>query len=121
VSTLGELEDVVTARPPDLVIIDEAQLFEGLTGAVARLVGVADVVVCGLDLLSDLKPFGEVLELPADRTECLTALCSQCGASAAFTEKYKMSAGAGAIEIGGAETYRAVCRMHHPALWPLAL
>ncbi|MFI9487269.1 thymidine kinase [Promicromonospora sp. NPDC052451] len=129
------------ARPVELVAIDEAQFFgAGLVPVVSDL---ADrglvVVVAGLSVTFDGQPFSPLPELMAlaESVEKLTAVCSVCGADAAFHVRIpeapplpgvgQAGSGAGqdnsgvgpgdalvpvAAHVGGSESYEARCRRH---------
>ena len=102
-----------------VVVIDEAQFFEvkELHNAVRDLADAGyHVYVCGLDYDSNCEVFGGVLSLPADETDCRTAVCVECGAPAPFTRRHVFSPTQ--VVVGGRAEYSAVCRRHHPALSP---
>ncbi|WP_265522254.1 thymidine kinase [Oerskovia flava] len=119
VTDAARIEDVVGADV-ELVAIDEAQFFgPGLLDVVGRL---ADrgcvVVVAGLDVTFDARPFAPVSELGAlaERVDRLTAVCGVCGADAAFHVRLEAPAAdalrTAAEHVGGAESYQARCRVH---------
>jgi thymidine kinase len=114
----------------ELVAVDEAQFFgAGLVPVVSELArrGLV-VVVAGLSVTFDGQPFSPLPELMAlaESVEKLTAVCSVCGADAAFHVRVPgappvsdaASAGAGdalvpvAAHVGGSESYEARCRRH---------
>ena len=105
----------------DLIIIEEAQFFNGLYDIVRGTVEVfrKDVIVVGLDGDSDRRPFGEILQLIplADRITRLTALCKKCadGTEGIFTllNSEEEAEKKGQIYVGGADKYMAVCRKHY--------
>lgn len=116
----------------ELVAVDEAQFFG------ADLVPVASelarrglvVVVAGLSVTFDGRPFSPLPELMAlaESVEKLTAVCSVCGADAAFHVRVPGAppvpaasddtddAGGAlvpvAAHVGGSESYEARCRRH---------
>jgi thymidine kinase len=114
----------------ELVAIDEAQFFGvGLVPVVADLAGRGlVVVVAGLSVTFDGQPFSPLPELMAlaESVEKLTAVCSVCGADAAFhvrTPGAPPVPDAGpahpggaltpvAAHVGGSESYAARCRRH---------
>ncbi|MFD2792830.1 thymidine kinase [Promicromonospora vindobonensis] len=114
----------------ELVAIDEAQFFGvGLVPVAADLAGRGLVViVAGLSVTFDGQPFSPLPELMAlaESVQKLTAVCSVCGADAAFHVRVPGAApvpdagGAGAggalvpvaAHVGGAESYEARCRRH---------
>ncbi|WP_129784881.1 thymidine kinase [Promicromonospora panici] len=114
----------------ELVAIDEAQFFGvGLVPVVSELAGRGlVVVVAGLSVTFDGQPFSPLPELMAlaESVDKLTAVCSVCGADAAFHVRVPGAppvpdAGSGhpggalmpvAAHVGGAESYEARCRRH---------
>jgi thymidine kinase len=114
----------------ELVAIDEAQFFgAGLVPVVSDLAGRGLVViVAGLSVTFDGQPFSPLPELMAlaESVEKLTAVCSVCGADAAFHVRVAGAppvpdAGGAepggalvpvAAHVGGAESYEARCRRH---------
>lgn len=114
----------------ELVAIDEAQFFgAGLVPVVSDLAGRGlVVVVAGLSVTFDGQPFSPLPELMAlaESVRKLTAVCSVCGADAAFHVRVPGAppvpdaGGAGpggalvpvAAHVGGAESYEARCRRH---------
>jgi thymidine kinase len=117
----------------ELVAIDEAQFFGvGLVPVVADLAGRGlVVVVAGLSVTFDGQPFAPLPELMAlaESVEKLTAVCSVCGADAAFHVRVPGAppvpdAGSAqpggalvpvAAHVGGSESYEARCRKHTDA------
>lgn len=115
----------------ELVAVDEAQFFGvGLVPVAAELArrGLV-VVVAGLSVTFDGQPFSPLPELMAlaESVEKLTAVCSVCGADAAFHVRVPGAppvtdgADAGdagdalvpvAAHVGGSESYEARCRRH---------
>jgi thymidine kinase len=114
----------------ELVAIDEAQFFgAGLVPVVTDLAGRGlVVVVAGLSVTFDGQPFSPLPELMAlaESVQKLTAVCSVCGADAAFHVRVPGAppvpdAGGAdpggalvpvAAHVGGAESYEARCRRH---------
>ncbi|WP_098457626.1 thymidine kinase [Flavimobilis soli] len=130
VADVAGLEAHVAATRPgglDLLAIDEAQFFgPDLVDAVQRFAGLGlVVVVAGLDVTFEARPFEPMPSLAAlaESVTRLTAVCSVCGADAAFHER--VVAGDRVAEVrearpelvGGAESYVARCR-HHLAARP---
>lgn len=143
----GLEEHVATVRAGglDLLAIDEAQFFgSALVDAVQRFAGLGlIVIVAGLDVTFEARPFEPMPSLAAlaESVTRLTAVCSVCGADAAFHERV-VAAGSAAVGVagaattgvvaggsvagvrearpelvGGAESYVARCR-HHLAVRP---
>ena len=109
----GEIEPMFLRRFR-VVIIEEAQFFQGLVGFVEHLVDGLhmDVFVVGLDGDSNRRSFGEILHcIPlADKVEKLTALCRRCadGTPGIFT--YRNGHQDQQMIVGGANLYEALCR-----------
>ncbi len=136
VGDAAEIEIVVAQQPDlDLVAIDEAHFFgPALLATASRL---ADsglvVVVAGLDVTFDARPFEPLPSLMAlaDRVDALTAVCSTCGADAAFHQKSTSQKSAGdhndakgadardmvSEHVGGTDIYQARCRRHVEQAW----
>lgn len=116
----------------ELVAVDEVQFFgAGLVPVASELArrGLV-VVVAGLSVTFDGQPFSPLPELMAlaESVEKLTAVCSVCGADAAFHVRVPgappvtdAAAGTGdagdalvpvAAHVGGSESYEARCRRH---------
>lgn len=99
----------------DVVAVDELFMIPGGGEALVDVfkTGIT-VIMASLDLSSSCVPFQEVQAvLPwATRIEKLSAVCAVCKMDARYT--WKKTAGLGAIEVGGAETYESRCWTHHP-------
>ncbi|MFJ6044767.1 thymidine kinase [Brachybacterium paraconglomeratum] len=104
----------------ELLALDEAQFFgPALVPVLEQLLedGI-DVAVAGLCLTYDGEPFSPLPELMARAEEVvkLTAVCTVCGADAAFhirlVEDGADARRATAAQVGGGESYRARCRAH---------
>jgi len=95
----------------DVIVIDEAQFFDGLVYFVREAVERQhkDVYVIGLSGDYLRQPFGEILAvIPyANKVTKLSAICA-CGGEAHFTRR--LNANTGQVIIGGAESYQSVCR-----------
>lgn len=106
----------------ELVAVDEAQFFGvGLVPVAAELAGRGlVVVVAGLSVTFDGQPFSPLPELMAlaESVEKLTAVCSVCGADAAFHVRVPGAPRATdalvpvATHVGGSESYAPRCRRH---------
>jgi thymidine kinase len=104
----------------DIVAIDEAQFFgPSLVGVVRDLAarGLL-VIVAGLDVTFLGQPFEPLpsLMVAAERVDKLTAVCSVCGEDAIFHARKAAGAGGDvnlvSENVGGVETYQALCRSH---------
>ncbi|MDO5495691.1 MAG: thymidine kinase [bacterium] len=121
VSEASDLAGLFEGRELDILAIDEAQFFgPGLIPAVDSLLarGIT-VLVAGLCVTYDARPFEPIPSLMAVAEEVvkLTAVCTVCGADAAFHQRVH-DPGVGdsrvpvAAHVGGVETYEARCRRH---------
>jgi thymidine kinase len=119
-SELSELLATPVGERVELLALDEAQFFgPSLAPALDPLLEAGiDVAVAGLCLTYDGEPFSPLPELMAGAEEVvkLTAVCTVCGADAAFHIRL-VDDGADALrptaaQVGGGESYRARCRSH---------
>ena len=101
-------------RPFQVIIIDEAQFFEGLVPLVEFVVDTLGkkLYLVGLNGTSERAPFGEIARcIPhADSITLLSALCAGCrdGTPAHFSRRKFPSPQQ--IVIGGSSMYEPVCR-----------
>jgi thymidine kinase len=99
----------------EVVGIDEAQFFdEGLPALCGHLANLGKrVVVAGLDMDYRGVPFGPmpVLLAVAERVQKISAICSRCGAPAAYTQR--LVASDELVVVGAAGAYEARCRRCH--------
>lgn len=113
VGDFGELNEGYL-RSFRVIVVEEAQFFQGLVQFVRRVVDDlhTHVFLVGLDGDSERRPFGEILQcIPlADKVEKLSALCSGCanGTEAFFTRR-RVPYG-GQVMVAGSNLYEAVCR-----------
>jgi len=96
----------------DVVAIDEAQfLDEGLVDVCITLANSGRrVIVCGLDMDFEGKPFGIMPQLMsiAEFITKLHAICMQCGDVASFS--YRLSESQEKVVLGEKDLYEARCR-----------
>ena len=123
---VGSAQEIVAAVEPealDIVAIDEAQFFGPALVDIVRDLAARGlhVIVAGLDVTFLGQPFEPLPSLMAgaERVDKLTAVCSVCGADAIFHARV---AAAGDTDVnlvtenvGGRETYQALCRRHFTA------
>lgn len=101
----------------DMLVIEEAQFFEGLRDFVLWCVEGKEkhVLVVGLDGDSKRKPFGEILDLIpyCNKVEKITAFCKRCadGTAALFSARIVDDTGQ-QVCVGAADKYEALCRRH---------
>ena len=117
----SELRSVLTN--PDfleakLVILEEAQFFEGLKEFVLKAVEVyqKDVICVGLDGDAERRPFGELLELIPYRDSVVKrhAFCRRCATpTPALFTFCKTQEKTEQVLVGGSETYEPLCRKHY--------
>jgi thymidine kinase len=100
-----------------LLVIEEAQFFEGLYEFVKTAVerDGKHVVCVGLDGDARRKPFGEIISLIplCDNVEKITSLCAECadGTPALFTHRTVPSEQQ--IQVGAETSYAPLCRKHY--------
>lgn len=101
-------------EPPHVVAVDELFMIPGISDVLIWLYRRGfTVVATSLNLSSSCKQFSEVSKiLPwATRIECLSSVCSVCGADAHFT--HKKIDGDDEIVVGGGESYEPRCWRCH--------
>lgn len=100
------------AGSADVVAIDEAQfLDEELVDVCVKLANQGKrVIICGLDMDFEGKPFGIMPQLMsiAEFITKLHAICMQCGGVASFS--YRLSASKEKVLLGEKDSYEARCR-----------
>lgn len=124
-----EFDRIVRPRDFDVLIVDEAHLFPldrpvrdclGWFGrAIRELIlderfGDIEIVIAGLDLTWDAKPFSCIPGLLALATsfEKLTAVCMfrECHKEAQYSQR--MVAGNAQVQVGDIRQYEARCKEH---------
>ncbi|MBI2310861.1 thymidine kinase [Candidatus Collierbacteria bacterium] len=114
----------VSRLDPCIVIIDEVQFYIDCQTEFVEMVRqfAAEgrvVMLAGLNMDFKGEPFGPmaVLMAIADQVNKLTAICSECGAEAPFTQRLingePASADSQLVVVGAEEAYVARCRRHH--------
>ena len=103
---------LLLANDVDVVAIDEAQFFDmELLGVCNQLAnsGVR-VIVAGLDMDFEGKPFGPMPQLmaTAEHVTKVHAICMQCGALATYS--FRKSADKSLVMLGETESYEPLCR-----------
>ena len=103
---------LLLANDVDVVAIDEAQFFD------MELVGVCNqlansgvrVIVAGLDMDFEGKPFGPMPQLmaTAEHVTKVHAICMDCGALASYS--FRKSAEKSLVMLGETESYEPLCR-----------
>lgn len=102
-----------------VVIIEEAQFFTGLKEFILRAVELDEKTVFCVGLDGDVRrrPFGEILALLpyCDTIEKRHAFCKRCSTPtpALFTARHSPIRITPQIEVGGAELYESLCRIHY--------
>lgn len=96
----------------EVIGIDEAQFFDNALSSVCTQLANSGirVIVAGLDMDFQGKPFGPIPELMA-RAEYVTkvhAICMRCGNLAHYS--HRTVAGDKLVMLGETESYEAVCR-----------
>jgi len=99
----------------EVVAVDEAQFFDAaLPGVCAHLAQLGKrVIVAGLDMDYRGVPFGPMPELLAiaERVDKIAAICTRCGAQAAYTQR--LTADEAQVVVGAGDVYEARCRRCH--------
>jgi thymidine kinase len=99
----------------EVVGIDEAQFFDdALPEACSRLASLGKrVIVAGLDMDYRGIPFGPMPTILAiaEKVHKISAICSRCGAPAAYTQRLTESREQ--VVVGAADIYEARCRRCH--------
>ncbi len=100
------------ANAYDVVGIDEAQFFDSELASVCEQLANSGlrVVVAGLDMDFQGKPFGPIPELMAvaEYVTKVHAICMQCGNLAQFS--HRKVAGDKLVMLGETESYEPLCR-----------
>jgi len=110
-------EEILRRLDPrtEVVGIDEAQFFDDELPAVcSHLASLGKrVIVAGLDMDYRGIPFGPMPTILAiaEKVDKISAICSRCGAPAAYTQR--LTAAAEQVVVGAAEVYEARCRRCH--------
>ena len=118
-SILPTLDSYASAR---LLVIEEAQFFQGLYDFVKKAVerDRKHVVCVGLDGDASRKPFGEILQLIplCDTVEKIQSLCAACkdGTPALFS--HRIVASEAQVQVGAETLYEPLCRKHFLAKNP---
>ena len=118
VDKLSSLEHMVRSGEYQVLAIDEGQFFTDLFDTITTWADELPIhiVVSGLDGTSNREPFGDMLRLipHAEEVERLSAFCSVClDGTVAVYSQYVAAFHKKDVLIGGAESYRPVCRMHY--------
>jgi thymidine kinase len=120
VEKLRSVDHHVRSGKYNVIAIDEGQFFGDLFEYVSKWCDElpVHVVISGLDGDSDRKPFGDMLRLipHAEEVERLSAFCSGCkdGTIANYSKYFgETEKDENGVAIGGAESYRPVCRKHY--------
>ncbi|MCP4898036.1 MAG: thymidine kinase [bacterium] len=110
-------EDIVKRLDPrtEIVGIDEAQFFDDdLPKVCSHLANLGKrVIVAGLDMDYQGVPFGPMpgLLALAEKVHKITAICTQCGEPASYTQRLTTSEKQ--VVVGAGEVYEARCRRCH--------
>ena len=96
----------------EVIGIDEVQFFNGQVVDIAQFLALSGkrVVIAGLDMDSDGKPFGPVPQLlaVAEYITKLHSICMSCGSLA--THSYRKVNQAGQVLVGEKDVYEPLCR-----------
>lgn len=105
--------DILEVEDADVVVFDEAQFYDPediVTHALQLVRDGVRVIVAGLDMDSDQRPFGPMplLMAYADEVVKLKAICAVCKGDANLS--YRKVTKGGQVLVGGAEAYEPRCR-----------
>ena len=117
VNSFAELIELIESISPDVLAMDEAQFFDPwIVAAVQELLDKYHkdpfrIIISGLDMYSDQKPFGSMPDLmaKADEIQKLKAVCDFCGQDAMLTYR-KPGVPNDPVLVGDKETFGACCR-----------
>lgn len=117
VSCLEEVRGDIESGRYQVLVIDEGQFFPDLYMCVMSWADrlPVHILVAGLDGDSERRPFGDMLKLVplAEEVERLSAFCAVCrNGTPGYFSKYVAGKKEGQVEIGGADRYLPVCRLH---------
>jgi thymidine kinase len=116
IDDLGILEKLPAYTSARLLVIEEAQFFEGLYDFVKKAVerDGKHVVCVGLDGDATRRPFGEILRLIplCDTVVKIQSLCTDCkdGTPALFSHRIVHSEDQ--VQVGAETAYEPLCRKH---------
>lgn len=118
VERLALLEAEVRSGEYQVLAIDEGQFFSDLFEKITQWADELPIhiVISGLDGTSSREPFGDILHLipHAEEVERLSAFCAVCrDGTVAVYSQYVAAFHKHDVMIGGAESYRPVCRAHY--------
>jgi len=115
INSLTELEETGLLDKIDIIIIEEAQFFEGLRDFILKYELNKDFIIAGLSGDSDRKPFGEILQvIPlCDNLIKLDSLCLECNdGNKAIFSRCNVNKNSQNL-IGSNDLYSCVCRHHY--------
>ena len=101
----------------DVIVIDEGQFFPDLKDYVIKWVELynKEIIVGGLDGDSKRNKIGQMLDLIPYSDTCIkiNSLCKKCNDGTPGLFSFRTNDNQEQVQIGGAETYMPVCRMHY--------
>lgn len=113
IKNLEEIDYFSDLKDVDVIGIVEGQFFEDLDIFVEMWANYGKIVIVeSLSGDSNREQFGKLAHLipKCDVVEFKRAVCVNCGEDASFSKKKNKSKSQKQIEIGGTDTYEAVCR-----------
>ena len=117
ISNLDILFENTAYQQARLLVIEEAQFFQGLYQFVKLAVerDGKHVVCVGLDGDANRQPFGEILSLIplCDNVEKIKSLCAECGDGTPALFSYRFTPSLTQIQVGAEASYRPLCRKHY--------
>ena len=100
------------SKEPDIIGLDEVQFFDAEIVAVCNFLANSGVrvILAGLDMDFEKKPFGKMPELLAiaDHVTKVRAICVSCGHEANYS--YRINGNKNIIHLGQQENYQPLCR-----------
>lgn len=114
VTQSNEILQIVDSNNYDVIGIDEAQFFERLLPVIKELqIKNKKIIVTGLDMDSEGRPFGDMPYLAAISDECikLHGKCVKCGERAYIS--HRKTSQVAKVLIGGEDIYEALCWKCH--------
>lgn len=110
VQTSTDFANLVQHNWPAVIGIDEVQFFDpGIIDVIRDIPFGIKVIVTGLDLTWDGKPFDNTLQLMAyaEKVKKLAAVCTHCGQDA--SRSFRKTNDRDTVLVGGLDVYCALC------------
>ncbi len=108
--TSGDFDQLIRGNWPAVIGIDEVQFFDpGIVDVIREIPFNIKVIVTGLDLTWDGKPFENTMRLMvyAEKVKKLAAVCTHCGQDA--SRSFRKTSDQDTVLVGGLDLYCALC------------